>query len=70
MDVIFSANSNYIASGDSSHAITLWERQDEAANTWNDMGRFRTADLSLISEFNVEFKDPVGILNGMSEWYI
>ena len=47
VDVLFSAHSNYIAAGDASHAITLWER-DEGENNWTDMGRYRPHSDKLI----------------------
>ena len=48
VDVIFSAGSNYVASGDASHAVTMWERQDPESNDWSDMGRFRPHSDDLI----------------------
>jgi len=47
VEVLFSAHSNYIATGDASHAITLWER-DEGENNWTDMGRYRPHSDKLI----------------------
>ena len=59
VDVIFSAGSNYVAAGDASHAVTMWERQDPETNDWSDMGRFRPhsddlIQLMFIDEYGTE----------------
>ena len=47
----------YLATGDASHAITMWERSDSEANEWTDMGRYRPHSQPLVQ---LLFSDEYG----------
>ena len=52
-----SASGLYLATGDASHAITMWERSDSEANEWTDMGRYRPHSQPLVQ---LLFSDEYG----------
>ena len=57
IDVVYSPSGLYLATGDSSHAITMWERSDSEANEWTDMGRYRPHSQPLVQ---LLFSDEYG----------